>query len=114
MESKFHRPDFSGLNFRIPMHVLLDRFRKDWCLASYLIINFDFDDLVELANRELPESFSKELAGHVYGYLYEQKMPPAEIEQTVLNVSEDILAGRDVQLRAGDYIAAQKYLRGMR
>ena len=99
-------------NFRVPMRVFIDRFQRDWCLASYLIINWNFKELVDLANRELPAGFSKELATHVYGYLYEDKMPPAQIQQVVLNIAEDIVAGRDVQLRAGDYIAAQQYLRG--
>ena len=101
-----------GLNFRVPMRVFIDRFDKDWCLASYLIINWNLQELVELAERELPARFTKELATHVYGYLYEEKMPPAELQQVVLNVAEDIVAGRDVQLRAGDYIAAQQFLRG--
>jgi hypothetical protein len=101
-----------GLNFRVPMRVFLDHFLKDWCLASYLIINWDLQELVDLADRELPASFTKELATHVYGYLYEAKMPPAELQQVVLNVAEDVVAGRNVQLRAGDYIAAQQFLRG--
>jgi hypothetical protein len=97
--------------FRITLRGLENQISKHWCLASYLILNVNFGDLVELGERELPESFSKKMAGLVYGYLYEDKLPPQEIQQTVLNVSEDLLAGREVQLRAGDYIAVQKFLR---
>src|SRR3990172_9161565 len=84
---------------------------KSWCLASYLILNVDIRELVELAGRDLPESFATQMAGLVHAYMYEKKMPPAEIAQTVLNVAEDVAAGRQVQLRAGDYIAAQKYFK---
>ena len=96
-------------NIRITLKGLELRIRKDWCLASYLILNFDFKDLVELAEKELPESFAREMAKHTYAYIYENKRPPSEIEQTVLNVSEDYMAGRPVQLRAGDYIACQRF-----
>jgi hypothetical protein len=103
------RPDF-----RITLRGLENQINKHWCLTSYLILNIHFGDLVELAERELPQTFAKEMAKHVYGYIYENKMPPAEIEQTVLNVSEDLIAGRQVQLRAGDYIASQKFFRRMK
>ena len=98
--------------FRITLRGLENQISKHWCLASYLILNVNIAELVELGERELPESFTKKMAGLVYGYLYENKVPPQEIQQTVLNVSEDVLAGREVQLRAGDYIAVQKYFRG--
>lgn len=101
-------------NFRITLNGLVNQIEKHWCIASYLTINMNLGDLVELAEKELPEQFSREMAKHVYGYVYENKMPPAEIQQTVLNVSEDFLAGRQVQLRAGDYVAVQRYFRGKR
>lgn len=84
---------------------------RNWCLASYLILNLDIRELREMVEKELPQAFAKQMAALVQAYMYESKMPPAEIAQTVLNVSEDIAAGRQVQLRAGDYIAAQKYFR---
>ena len=102
------------LDFRITLKALEQQINKHWCLASYLIINHNFGDLVELTEKELPAQFAKEMAGYVYGYIYQNKMPPAEIQQTVFNVAEDLIAARPVQLRAGDYIAAQKFFRGMR
>jgi len=99
-------------HFRMTLRGLQQLIDKHWCLASYLIINFDISEIVQLAEKELPAAFTKELAKHVYGYMYENKMPPAEIATTVLNVAEDLIAGNEVQLRAGDYIAAQKYMMG--
>ena len=98
-------------NLRITLKGLESQINRHWCLASYLILNIHFGDLVELAEKELPQTFARDMAQHVYAYIYQNKRPPAEIEQTVLNVSEDFMAGRQVQLRAGDYIAAQKFFR---
>lgn len=53
------------------------------------------------------ETFSK----HVEAYLKEGKAPPKAIEGAVLNAADDFLAGREIALRAGDYIAVQNYLR---
>ncbi len=105
-------PTVAPTNLRITLRALQMQIDRHWCLPSYLIINHHFGDLVQLGDRELPAGFSKEMARHVYGYLYEGVKPPAEIEQTVLNVSEDLMAGRQVQLRAGDYISAQRFFRG--
>jgi predicted transglutaminase-like protease len=93
---------------------LENQIARHWCLASYLILNVNIRELVELAERELPADFAKQMAGLVHAYMFDKKMPPAEIAQTVLNVSEDLAAGRKVELRAGDYIAAQNYFRATR
>ncbi len=37
--------------------------------------------------------------------------PPEEIRTAVMNVADDIMAERDVTLRAGDYIALMNYAR---
>lgn len=97
--------------FRITLNGLENQIKRHWCLASYLILNIHFKDWVELADKELPANFAKEMAKHVYAYIYEDVKPPAAIEQTVMNVAEDMMVGRVVQLRAGDYIAAQKFFR---
>ena len=104
MESHALRP-----NMRITLKGLEMQIQRNWCLASYLILNFDIKDYAVLGERALPETFAKEMARYTYAYIYEKKKPPVEIEQTVLNVAEDLTAGRQVQLRAGDYIAAQQF-----
>jgi hypothetical protein len=57
------------------------------------------------------EHFFELLSKNVEAYLKEGKMPPKEIESAVLNAADDYLAGRDISLRAGDYIAVQNYAR---
>jgi hypothetical protein len=41
----------------------------------------------------------------------EGKAPPNAIETPVLIAADDYLAGRDITLRAGDYIAVQSFVR---
>ena len=55
--------------------------------------------------------FFEELNQHVEAYLDEGKAPPDAIASAVMNVADDVLAGRDVQLKAGDYIALQNFMR---
>jgi molybdopterin converting factor small subunit len=58
------------------------------------------------------ERFFETLSKHVEAYVKEGKAPPKAIETPVLNAADDYMAGRDVTLRAGDYIAVQNYIRG--
>ncbi len=44
---------------------------------------------------------------HVIG----DEEPPEQIRTSVLNLADDMMAGRDVALRAGDYIALMDYAR---
>jgi hypothetical protein len=105
-------PGMMGVpSFRMTRQGLLEVINRHWCAVSYLILNMDIRELVEWTEKPLPANFAKTMADLVYGYVYENKMPPPEISQTILNVSEDFVAGKAVQLRAGDYIAVQQYLR---
>lgn len=101
----------SGPQFRVPIQVIKEAIEKRWCLACYLIINWRIRDLVERAQWEVPKEFYSEVAQHLYAYVYEDKMPPEQIAQTIMNVAEDFISGKPVQFRAGDYIAVQNYVR---
>ena len=95
----------------IPIEVIIDEIDKGWCVVCYLIINWRIDELVEKARWEIPTESYKELATHLYNYVYEDVMPPNEIASTILNVADDFVRGEPVRLRAGDYIALQNYMR---
>jgi hypothetical protein len=58
------------------------------------------------------ERFYETLTKHVEAYVKDGKLPPKAIEGAVLNAADDVMAGRDITLRAGDYIAVQTYIRG--
>jgi hypothetical protein len=44
-------------------------------------------------------------------FLQEGKMPPEEIAPAIMNLVDDQTSGRDMVMRAGDYISLQNYLR---
>ncbi len=54
----------------------------------------------------------KEVMNHVIG----GQEPPEQIRTAILNLADDMMAGRDVTMRAGDYIALMNFAReqGMR
>ncbi len=98
---EFLRPK---LSFEEMMH-------KRWCLACYLVINWKIKDLVEQVQVTIPAQTYSEIANHLYAYVNENKMPPAAIAPTILNLAEDYIAGKPVEIKAGDYIAIQNYMR---
>jgi hypothetical protein len=48
---------------------------------------------------------------HVNAYLFDKKEPPAEIATAIMNIADDVLTGREVVLKTGDYLAIQNFIR---
>jgi hypothetical protein len=71
------------------------------------------EDLGKVIQAKPEERFYKVVADHVQAYVEEGVMPPEEIATAILNVADDYMAGRPMNLRAGDYIAIQNYVRRM-
>ena len=105
--------EFGTIRRHIDVEALTARIKERWCIVCYLIINWRILELVEKARWEIPTETYEVLATHLYNYVYKDEMPPAEIASTVLNVADDFMRGDSVQLRAGDYIALQGYVRSL-
>jgi hypothetical protein len=95
----------------IPRWITIERIKRNWCVVCYLIINWRIDELVEQVKIEPSKDFYDMTANLVYEYAIEGKMPPQEIATTIINLGDDLIAGNQVKLRAGDYIAIQGFLR---
>ena len=93
----------------LPMKVVLSEaiWKRKWWVMYLVVV----DKAGLLDNVTIDERFEKVLFQHVSTYLEKGEMPPAEIAPAVLNMADDHLAGRQVVLRAGDYIAVQNFLR---
>jgi molybdopterin converting factor small subunit len=92
----------------IKRETILDR--RIW--VYYLVILDKFAEKLGPQLQVRPdERFFEVLSKHVEAYLKEGKAPPKAIEGAVLNAADDFLAGRDISLRAGDYIAVQSFAR---
>ncbi|MCE1273879.1 MAG: hypothetical protein HGB01_00740 [Chlorobiaceae bacterium] len=91
----------------VPMRLLL---KLDPSVVMYLVI---IDKL--LANRadllrvKPSEKFFDMVREQVIAHLSESAEPPKEIAGAIMNISDDLMAGREVTLRAGDYIALMSY-----
>jgi hypothetical protein len=103
MAIKIHRPVF------IQRESILDR--RIW-VYYLVIVDKAAKKLGELLQARPDERFYEVFSKHVEAYVKDGTMPPAAIEGAVLNAADDYLAGRDVTLRAGDYIAVQNFVRG--
>jgi molybdopterin converting factor small subunit len=102
MQGNVFRPTF------IRRETILDR--RTW-VYYLIIVDRAAQHWAELLEVKPDERFFAILNEHVKAYVEMGKMPPKEIESTVLNVADDFMAGRDITLRAGDYIAMQNFVR---
>lgn len=71
----------------------------------------DLRDIFEFQTKGVRSRFLKEVQTHTKALLLEQKEPPAAISAAIHNFADDIAAGRDVTIRAGDYIAIQNFMK---
>jgi hypothetical protein len=93
------------VRIRIPMAF-------DPTTVMYLII---VDALVarhrEALMAQPTDKFQSMLHNEVMAHVLDGKEPPEQIRTAVMNVADDMMAGRDITLRAGDYIALMDYAR---
>jgi hypothetical protein len=91
----------------IRRETILDR--RIW--VYYLVIlDKVADHLGDRVKVEPNERFFKVLSEHVERYLKTGEAPQ-ELQSVIMNVADDYLAGREIVLRAGDYIALQGFAR---
>jgi hypothetical protein len=46
---------------------------------------------------------------HVLAYAAEGTPPPDKIATAIMNIADDVMAGRNLVMRAGDYISLMSY-----
>lgn len=71
----------------------------------------DLREILDFQAKGVRSRFAKEVQTHTKALLLEQKEPPAAIAAAIHNFADDIAAGREVTVRAGDYIAIQNFMR---
>ncbi len=55
------------------------------------------------------EKFFDMVREQVISHLIDGKEPPEQIAGPILNIADDMLAGREVVMRSGDYITLMNY-----
>jgi len=76
----------------------------------YLILH---DGIAKEIRFNPDEKFYTLVEQQLTAYMKTGAMPPKEIAPAILNLGDDLLAGREPVLRAGDYIAIQNYMRSV-
>ncbi|MFX0211759.1 MAG: hypothetical protein ACFFDT_37630 [Candidatus Hodarchaeota archaeon] len=85
-----------------------------WWVVAYKILPDLFRQYGELLDIDIDEKqFGKVVGGYINSALEGNELP-ADIAPTILNLANDLVNGRDMIIRTGDYIAIQKHLRGMK
>lgn len=88
-----------------------------WILERRIAVLYVIDDawlqrdLLEVIQIAPGKEFYELVANHINTYLRDGTLPPAEIAPAILNLIDDQKSGRNMTLRAGDYISLQNYLR---
>ena len=57
------------------------------------------------------EKFLDIVHKQVMNHVIDGEEPPMEIQTAIMNIADDMMAGREVALRAGDYIALMNFAR---
>ncbi len=81
-----------------------------WWRIAYLIIDHLREDLVAVARVRPDEKFDAFVVNQLQSFVKEGTAPDA-ILPAILNLHDDLAAGREMTMRAGDYIALQGYFR---
>jgi hypothetical protein len=82
-----------------------------WWKVAYLIINDGIKGIAEKFKNPIDARFNEFATKHLQAYVNDNKMPPAEIAPAIMNLADDFAAGREITIRAGDYIAIQGFMR---
>jgi hypothetical protein len=81
--------------------------RSDW--IKYLVVpHLHLKPLENVLTRAPDAAFTKFVDKQLQSYLG-GTAPPEPIQTAIMNLADDVASGREVTLRAGDYIALQSH-----
>jgi hypothetical protein len=86
--------------------------RWDPTIVMYLVIvDWIRKEKVELLKARATDRFFEMVREHVAAHVLEGKEPPAAIAAPIMNIADDVMSGREVGMRAGDYITLMEFAR---
>ena len=83
--------------------------RDDW-VKYYTLPLWHAKQLGNLVKWIPDDKFNKFLGNQVQSYLNGSE-PPAAIQSAIMNLADDYITGREVTIKAGDFIALQNHFR---
>lgn len=84
------------------------RFHPEWIM--YLVIpDWAVVNIRDIIKARPSAEFFDMVNEHVMNFMVDSKEPPAEIASAIMNISDDMMSGREVVFRTGDYIALMNF-----
>jgi len=85
-------------------------FKYDPSTRMYLIVkDFLFKKYGDLIKTRTTDRFNDFVRAEVMNYVVDGVEPPAQIQTAIMNIADDMMAGRESVMRSGDYIALMGY-----
>jgi len=98
--------DIKKLHIAVPTWVLHRKIE-----VMYLVIGPEgLDKFKDVIHIGITEQMMEVVNKHVTAYVRNGELPPANIASSILNIADDMLAGRAPTIRTGDYIALQQHV----
>lgn len=82
-----------------------------WWIVAYLIPPFLKEHFADVVRVPPDERFNEVVDSHTRAFVEKGVMPPEDIAPAILNIANDLMAGRQATIRTGDYIAIQNHIR---
>lgn len=84
--------------------------RKDW--VKYKTIPEWHGRIIDghILTGDPGKEFNEITNEYVNAYIFQEKVPPAEIATAIMNIADDYLNNREIVIKAGDYIAIQNFI----
>ncbi len=83
---------------------------KIWRIAYLIILGGHEGPVRDIIETEPDEEFDLMVKKYVTAALAGEEVPEA-IAPAILNLADDVMSGREMKIRTGDYIALQKFAR---
>jgi hypothetical protein len=87
--------------------------RKHWIMYLYPP-PFELGELKEVFTGGRVNPVTKVIEKYTQAYMVDAAEPPPEIAGAIKNFADDIASGREVVVRAGDYIAIHNFVRAQK
>lgn len=82
----------------------------DPSIRMYLIVkDFMLKKYNDIIKARTTNKFNNMVREEVMNYVIDAVEPPPQIHTAIMNIADDMMAGRDIVMRSGDYIALMSY-----
>ena len=92
-------------------HIRIQKIRDPGVIMYLVLVDQMIARHRDLVMARPTEKFETMVQKEIMSHVIDGKEPPMQIRSAILNMADDMMAGRDVTMRAGDYIDLMNYAR---